>query len=390
MRLDQNRPHRTLVRLLPLLALGALAACGDSETAQGAVAEPQPVVLGAADVATARLASLQTGPTLTGSLQPADVVELKAQIAGTISDLRVDRGSSVREGQVLARIEAAGIRSQAAGARAAVAAAQANLAVARQQLEAARTLQAAGAMSEIDLRSAEAGYEAAEAQLAAARAQAASAGEAAGHATVRSPITGVVSARDIEEGESVSPGTELLTVVNSSRLELAGQVPVQQAAQVRVGQPVRFTLDAYPGRDFRGTVARMDPTADPSTRQVGIYVQMPNPGREIIGGQFARGRVLGDTRETVVVPESAVRQEGQERYVFVIENGRIARRTVVVVGRDDATGEVGITSGVQAGEQVVSAAGATIAPGTAVTVAADAAPSAPADAGAAGAAGEGR
>lgn len=363
--------RRALARLLPVALLGALAACGGSETAEGAVAEVQPVVLGEGDVATARLAQLQTGPTLTGSLRPADVVALKAQVGGTISDLRVDRGTSVREGQVLVVIEAAGIRSQAAGARAAVAAAQANVAVARQQLEAARTLQAAGAMSEIDLRSAEAAYEAAEAQLAAARAQAASAGEQAARSTVRSPLTGVVSERSIEEGEAISPGDPLLTVVNSSRLELSGQVPVQQAAQVRVGQPVRFSLDAYPGREFGGTVARMDPTADPNTRQVGIYVQMPNPGGEIIAGQFARGRVLGETSETIVVPQGAVRQEGQESYVLVIENGRIARRVVTVGGRDDATGEVGIASGLEAGERVIAAPGATLAAGTPVTIAAD-------------------
>ena len=373
------RPTWPRRRLLPGLAAALALACGgDAATADGAVGEREAVVLASADVATARLGQLQTGPTLTGSLQPADIVQLRAQIPGTVAELRVDRGTAVRAGQVLAVIEAAGIRSQAAGARAAVAAAEANLAVARQQLEAARTLSQAGAMSEIDFRTAEAGFEAAQAQVAAARAQAAGAGEQASRAIVRSPLTGVVSARAVEEGEPVSPGDDIVTVVDASRLELAGQVPVQEAARVRVGQPVRFTLDAYPGRDFRGSVARIDPTADPNTRQVGIYVRLPNPGGEIIGGQFARGRVLGDVAEAVVVPQGAVRQEGEESYVLVIENGRVVRRAVVLGARDEASGEVGIASGLRAGEQVIAAPSATLAAGTAVTVAADPAGTAPA------------
>src|SRR5688500_731286 len=145
--------RRTGVHATALIAAFIMAAaCGGSaaEEAETPTAAPA-AILGAQDVAIAERADVAAGILLTGSLQPADMVTIRAQVAGTMRTVNVDRGSSVRRGQTLATIQAAGVTGQAAGARAGVAAAQANLAVARQQLEAARKLQAAGAMSVIEL-----------------------------------------------------------------------------------------------------------------------------------------------------------------------------------------------------------------------------------------------
>jgi multidrug efflux pump subunit AcrA (membrane-fusion protein) len=154
-----------------LLALGA-AACGGADTDEAGKADEGVVVLGPRDVAVAEETELASGVALTGSLAPYRVVEVKAQVPGVVRGLAVDRGSTVAQGAVLARIEAEGIRSQAAGAASGVAAARAQLSVAQRNLESARTLHEAGALSELELRGAEAQFEAAQAQLAAARSQA--------------------------------------------------------------------------------------------------------------------------------------------------------------------------------------------------------------------------
>jgi RND family efflux transporter MFP subunit len=366
-------------------ALVIVAACKGSsaaeETAGGAVADSAAIILGAQDVAVAERADVASGILLTGSLQPSEQVTIRAQVPGTVEGVRVDRGSAVGRGQVLASISAVGIQSQAAGAKASVAAAEANLALARQQLEAARKLQAAGAMSLIELRSAEAQFGAAEAQLAAARAQSAGATESAGHTTVTAPISGVISQRTIENGEAVSPGAALFTVVNSSVLELSGQIPVDQSARVRVGQPVVFTLDAAPEREYRGSVARVDPVADPQTRQVGVYVRLSNPGGAIVGGQFAKGRVVGQaTSNAVVVPVGAVRQSTDGSFVLVVAGDRIARRPVKLGARDEARGLIAIESGVQPGERVVITPSIDVSDGAKVSVANESGASTPAEA----------
>jgi RND family efflux transporter MFP subunit len=338
-----------------LLVLGA-AACGggEGEPAEGkAVEEPRVTVLGAQDVAEVEMSQLAGGVALTGSLEPYRTAEVKSQVSGVLRGLAVDRGSAVGAGQVLARIEAQGIQSQAAGARSGVAAAQAQVSLARRQLESARTLYQAGAMSELDFRAAEAQCEAAQAQLAAARSTSAGASEQAGRTAVRAPFAGQVSERRANEGEAVDPGQTIVTVVNSEYLELRGQVPVDQANLVRPGQAAEFTLTAFPGRTFSGTVSRVDPVADAGTRQVGVTLRLRNTG-ELIAGMFASGRVAtGGDRQALVVPAASVRGQGADQHVLVVEGDSVVRRVVTVGSRDDQRGVVAVESGLAAGERVI-------------------------------------
>jgi membrane fusion protein (multidrug efflux system) len=355
------------VLIVFLLVAGTWACGGDEEPAPEASAPP-PVVLSPEDVATATVSDVAAGVVVTGTLDPSEVVDVKAQLAGTIRQLRVDRGVPVTRGQRLAVIEAQAAQSQVQGARAgvaagqsAIAAAEATVAAARQRLEGAKTLFAAGAMSTIDYQAAEAQYEAAVGQLAAAKAQAAAASaqlagasETASRTTIEAPITGIVSARPVSEGEAVNVGQTLLTIVNSDVLELSGQVPVQQASAIDVGQAVSFSLDAYPGQVFTGTVARIDPVADPNTRRVGIALQLPNPGRKIVAGQFVTGEVVtANIGKALTIPRAAVRTDGERRYVLVVEGDQIARREVQIATPDASRGTVAVQSGLQEGDRVI-------------------------------------
>lgn len=369
---DMNGIEESTGRRLGAVALAlALAACGGgaAERAdEAAASEPGALVLAPGDVAEARLDTLDAGVVVSGNLDPYRQVEVRAQVPGVVTELRVDRGDAVRAGQALARIEAEGIRGQAASARAGVAAAEAQLALARRQLESARRLYDAGAMSEIEFEQAQAGYRAAEAQLAAAEAQAVGAGETARRATVEAPIAGVVSDRSVSEGEAVNPSQPLLTIVNTSQLELAGRVGVEEAAGIRPGMPVEFRIDAYPGRTFRGTVARVEPTADPASRQVGVYARLPNEAGALVGGVFATGRILTGGREAVLtVPTGAIRGPDTEPYVWAIEDGRAARRPVRLGARSESQGRVAVEAGLEPGTLVVVAPGQ-VAEGTPVSV----------------------
>lgn len=358
---------RHALRGLACLCLAVAAgACGATKGGDAAVTPPS-VLLSAADVVAATTADIGSTVVVSGPLDPADIVRVRAQVAGTIRDLRVDRGTKVSRGQELARVEAQGVTSQAEGARANVASAEAALAVARQRLDAGKKLFEAGAASQIDFKTAQAGYDAAVAQLAAARAMSASAGEAAARTTIRSPLDGWVSERLVETGESVKADDPVLTVVDPRTLELKGQVGTLDAARVRAGQKVTFSLDAMPGQEFSGTVARVDPVANAATRQVGVFARMPNQAGRIVAGQFAHGRIhTGAVARAVVVPFAAVRSGEKENYVLVVD-GNVARRRVVVSGaRNDDTGMVAVTSGLKAGERVIVTSGIEIADGAKV------------------------
>ena len=343
-------------RVLLVASVFSVAACAGGEESTTATVDTTAtaIVLTSNDVAVATVGSISTGVLVTGSLEPAEQVTVTAQVAGTIGPMSVDRGSAVRRGQRLTTIQAQGVRSQAAGARANVAAAEAQLSVARIQRDGAKRLFDAGAISRVDYESALASYRAAEAQVAAAQAQAAAAGEAAGYTIVTAPLSGIVSERPAEPGQAIRTGDPILSIVNTSTLELAGRVPVDEAGAVRVGQPVIFSLDAFPGRSFRGSVARKDPAADPATRQVGVYVRLPNASGEITAGQYARGQVTGrEISNAITIPVTAVQTTSTDSAVFIVENGKLARRVVTLGARDESTGRVVVTSGLAAGERVL-------------------------------------
>ena len=337
-----------------LCSLLPLAACGGGTDAAPAAPE---LILQSSDLAVARDTSLADAVILTGTLQPYRATEVRAQVPGTVAALRVDRGDAVRSGQTMAVLNAAGITSAAEAARASLAAAEAGEALARRQLDSARRLYERGALSAIELQSAQAAYDVAAGQLAGARAQLAGAAEAAGHAAVSAPFDGRVSTRDVNLGEAVSPGQLLFTVVDARILELAGEVPVQTAVQLRPGARVSFSVEDYPGEQFVGEVARVEPVADEATRRVGVYLRVPNQAGRLMGGVFATGRVaVGASTTGVTVPAAALRGSADTLYVWLVRGGALERRAVQLLQLDDAASVVQLR-GITAGDTVIVSPG---------------------------------
>lgn len=349
-----GRRGRLAAGALVLAAL-SLSGCGRGNNAD--VATVPDVVLQSSDLAIAHDTTLADAVILTGTLQPYRATEVRAQVPGTVASLRVDRGDVVRAGQTLAVLNAAGITSAAEAARMGLAAAEAGEALARRQLDSARRLYERGALSAIELQSAQAAYDAAAGQLAGARAQLAGASEAAGHASVNAPFDGRVSTRDANLGEAVNPGQTLFTVVDARILELAGEVPVETAVRLRPGARVSFSVDGYPGEQFTGEVARIEPVADEATRRVGVYLRVLNQNARLMGGVFATGRVaVGESIRGVTVPTTAVRGSADSMYVWLVRGGAPERRMVTVLQRDEAASLVQLR-GINPGDTVIVSPG---------------------------------
>lgn len=364
-----SRRGTDAARLRVLLSAAALllTACGGTSGAGDAA---PPVALGAADVAAVAVVDFAPTVVVSGVLDPADVVRVRAQVGGTLRDLKVDRGTRVTKGQVMARVEAQGVTTGAESAKAGVAAAEAGLAVAQQRLDGAKKLFAAGAMAAVDLKAAQAGFDAAVAQGAAARSALAGADEAAERTLLRAPFDGWISERVVEPGESVKGEDPVFTVVDPRMLELKGQVGAADAARVRVGQTVVFTIDGLPGRELKGTVARVDPVANAATRQVGVFVRLPNGDGRVVAGQFARGRIrTAAATKALAVPVNALRGDADKPFVLVIDGGAVRRRPVSTGERNDDAGLQIISSGLKAGERVIASAGIELADGTKVSMA---------------------
>ena len=150
----------------------------------------------------------------------------------------------------------------------------------------------------------------AEAQVSAARARQKSVWQQIDDTTVKAPFAGIVSDRPANLGDVVSPGTALFTIIDPSSMRLEALVPSDQIQQVQPGRACTFRVRGMTDQTFTGRIDRLSPTADPVTRQVSIFVSLPNTGGKLIAGLFAEGRVETATRQGLVVPLSAVDETG--------------------------------------------------------------------------------
>jgi RND family efflux transporter MFP subunit len=362
------------------LALGSalsLAACGQNgEAAEGAPKKEEAVVLGSESVVQIVTEEITTGPVISGTLAADRDAQVRAEVGGTVVAVLAEKGQAVRAGQPLARIDDPAMGSQSISAESAVRAAQQSVSVAARNVERNQTLNAAGAVADRDLEAARNQLAAAQSQLAAARAQQAGVQKQAGKTSVRSPISGVVSERPVSAGDVVAPGGPLFTIVDPGSMRLEGNVPAADMGQVRPGATVRFTVTGYPGQTFTGTVQRVNPAADPVTRMVPVYVSIPNNGGRLVAGLFAEGRVQAQARQGILVPASAVDERGVQPTVLRLAGGKVERVPVTLGTRVSETDRVEITSGVNAGDTLLTGAALGTSPGTRVTVRASAAPAA--------------
>ena len=356
------------VRILFISALAVATACGGGGAAESDSASAEATMVGAENIAIVTTGAIESGPTISGAVAPEEEASVRAQVGGSVLQTLVDAGQAVRRGQTLARIEAGGLQDAFLSARAGVTSASNSADVARRELERAQKLLAAGAIAERDMEQARRSSIAASAALADARARLSAAQKQVGNTVVTSPINGVVSERAVSAGDVVQPGAEMYTVVDPRSMRLEGAVPAEQLNQVRLGAPVTFTVNGYPGRTFTGRVTRINPTADPATRQVRILISIPNAEGRLVGGLFATGRVASQSRTGMLVPANAIDSRSATPSVFRIKGGKVERVTVQIGLRDESSERVEIASGVAAGDTLLLGAAQGITPGTPVTV----------------------
>lgn len=363
---NRARQRAALAAALPLLL--ALGACRSGKQGDAEAAQQTAMTVGPENISIVKAEQIQSGPAISGTLTPEEQANLRAEVAGSVLQTYVEQGERVGRGQPIARLDDSAIRDQYLSARTAVASAQATYDVAKRQSERTETLLKAGAVAERDLESARTALDAASAQLANARAMEANASKQLAKTTVRSPIDGIVSARNVGAGDVVQVGGAIATVVKPSTMRLEASVPAEELSEVRLGAPVQFTVNGYPNRQFTGRVTRINPIADPATRQVRIIVSLPNERGTLVGGLFADGRVASETRTAPVVPAAAVDERGVRPSVVRIKNGKVQSVDVTLGLRDAATETVEIRSGIVPGDTVLLGAARGITPGTAVRV----------------------
>lgn len=310
---------------------------------------------------------------LPGELQPYEEVRIFPKVSGFVQWIGVDRGSIVKKGQLLAVLGAPEIVAQKFEAQAKLLstenqriAGEAKLTADESSWErlkdAART---PGVISDEELETAEKAAEADRARVVAlrntadaARASLRSAEEMQGYLRITAPFDGVVTRRNVHPGALVGPGAgsgtqpSMLRIEQVSHLRLTVAVPELYVAGIQKGEKVNFTVPAFPGRTFSGTVARLADSIDVSTRTMPVEMDVWNPGLELNSGMFPA--ILWPVRRpgpTLFVPQSAVGRNMEQSYVLCIRGGRAVPVSVKTGGVMGSLTEV--FGDLQAGDEVV-------------------------------------
>ncbi len=363
----QSRSAVTLPAALLALTL-ATVACNGADAATDTPAAPVTVLVGPEAISVAATTVLSTGPILSGTLVAERTAQIRAEVPGSVIQVFVDPGARVAKGTSLAKIDDRAINDSYLSARSGLSAAQNSADLAARELDRATKLVAAGAISDRDVENARRSDLSARTMLDDAKARLASAQKALDATNVLAPYAGVVSERTVNPGDVVAPGSPLFAIVDPATMRLEAAVPAEELSQVRLGAPVRFSVTGYPGRTFEGRVSNINPSADPQTRQVRLFVRIPNAGNQLVAGLFANGRIAADSRETLTVPSGAVDLRGLVPSVVRLKNGRAETVEVTLGVRDDATERTEIKTGLAAGDTVLVGAALGISPGTPLKV----------------------
>jgi membrane fusion protein, multidrug efflux system len=356
--------HRSWTSVLILLVV---VACRDKQ-ADTSQAPADPVVLiGKENLAVAQLTELKSGPNLSGTLQPKVEARVRAEMMAPVERTFVDEGQRVHRGTLLARLDDQSVRDAYLSARSAVRTAETALQNAQRDAERSARLEQAGAIPERDLETAQWNQTNAEGAVADARARLASAQKQLGNTEVRSPIDGVVSVRQVASGDVVQVGGGMFTVVDLRTLRLEATVPVEEIGRLRVGSPVEFGISGF-NRRFTGRIERINPAVDSTTRQVRIYVAIPNSEESLVAGLFAEGRVATDARQAIAVPTSAVDRRGTAPVIHRVKEGKVQIAPVELGVQDEVAELVEVHSGVAQGDTVLLGSAQAVTEGTPVRV----------------------
>jgi membrane fusion protein (multidrug efflux system) len=365
--MKRNVSVAVLLLLAALLAFG-VSGCNRNEGEATTTPADRIQVITPENIAIVVQDTIESGPAISGSLAPERMAVIRAELSGSLVETYAEKGQAVARGAVLARIDDAAVREAVLSARAAVRTAEQAEQVAKRNAERAQALAQAGAMSERDLEQARWNVTNAQSQLADAAARLSLAEKQLGNTQVRAPFNGIVADRPASPGDVVSPGTALFVVVEPTRMKLEAVLPAAQIGAVRIGAPVQFIVQGYPNRVFIGRVERLSPVADPVTRQVPVYVTIPNAGGSLVSGLYAEGRVGTERRGALVVPFSAVDLTGPNPSAVRLKNGKIEKVDVQVGVRDDENERIEIVSGAVAGDTLLIGAAQGISVGTTVRV----------------------
>lgn len=288
-----------------------------------------------------------------GTLTSDESVQIAPEILGRVVTVDFSEGQSVKEGDMIVKLDDALARAELADAEARFELAEANAGRAQALSRTGNVTERARDEAKTNLRTARAAVDLAKVRL--------------DKHTIRAPFSGIVGMRQVSPGAFITAGTTVVNLEKIDELKVDFSLPEIHLADVRTGQEIEVRVDALPGKTFAGTIYAIDPMVDVNGRSLKIRARVPNASGELRPGLFARIVVKGlSERKVVVIPESAVVPRGGETFVYRIEDGKVVETKVRLGQRANA--EVQVLEGLESDAAIVTAGQLKVRDGTMVTV----------------------
>lgn len=348
-----------------IVALAAAwAVHGKQAEATASLAAAAPAASLAVETISPQALTLQQTVAASGNVAARDELVIGSDASGVrLLEVRVEAGSRVERGQLLARGDDSALRAQLAQHDALIRQAEVDHAQALANLDRAERVKDAGVYSTEAIQTRRSTAEAAAARLDLARAQRRELEIALARTQVLAPAGGVISKRSATVGAVMQPGIELFRLIRDEQLEWLAELPAAALAHVKPGAKARLQLDD--GRVVEASVRLIEPTLDARTRNGQVHVALP-PGVPLRAGSHVSGEIAIGSADVLTLPESVVFVHDGESQVWVVGAGDTARRQRVDTGaRQRGLVEV---RGLPAGTRVVSTGGGFVKDGERVQV----------------------
>ena len=339
--------------LLAACLLG-LSGCGQGDaTATAAKATPS-LLISPEDLIAIRSNALSSGPAITGSVQPERRADLRAEVSAVVLQVLKENGDTVRRGDLLVRLDDTSIRDTLTAADVASRSAERALEQAERQFQRMSTLRKTGIVTAEQAEDAETKRNTTQSDLEAAKTRVVTARQQLQRTEVRAPFDGIISDRKVSAGDTAQIGKELVKVIDPRSLRFEGLVSADSIGEVKVGQRVMFRVHGFAEREYLGEIARVNPAANATTRQVEVLVNFMDRKQEPeVSGLYAEGRVETRSTTALTIPAAALVREGDQVFAWRLAGGTLHKVSVKVGDRDERSGEFALAGGLAEGDRLI-------------------------------------
>ncbi|MFN3933130.1 efflux RND transporter periplasmic adaptor subunit [Parvibaculum sp.] len=318
---------------------------------------PTPVV----EVVEAKTEKVETIVSALGTLQADQAITITPEITGIVTSIEFEDGQRIEQGDVVIRLDDRDLNARLAQS-------EARLTLTRANYQRAERLLNQGSGTARARDEALNDFKSAEAEVAATK-------TALDKATITAPFSGIIGLRQVSVGQFLTPGQPIATLAEVDNLRIDFQVSEVFLTQIRQGQEAVVTFDALPGKTYRGTISAVDPVVSIDGRSLSVRALIRNDENELRPGLFGRVEIVTQTRDSILLPESAIVASPQGgSAVFEVLDGH-AKMIPVRIG-ERRPGAVEILEGVSAGDTVIIAGQLRVRDGGQVEILAPAGPGA--------------